>query len=249
MALEPRPSAARPPADCLAIVPALDEEASVAEVVAELRSLPGIDVLVVDDGSSDRTAAVARAAGARVVSLPFNVGIGGAVQTGFMWALEHGYRVAVQVDGDGQHPAGEVDLLVGAVRSGEADLVIGSRFLGAGSYRAPFARRVGIRVFSSVVSAIVRVKVTDTTSGFRAAGPEAIALFARAYPHDYPEVETVIVAHRAGLRVQERPVEMRLRQGGASSITPFRSAYYMIKVLLAIGVETLRRPAPSPLEP
>jgi glycosyltransferase involved in cell wall biosynthesis len=247
MPFEPRHPSARPTADCLAIVPALDEEASVAEVVRELRSLPGIDVLVVDDGSSDRTAEMARAAGARVASMPFNVGIGGAVQTGYMWALEHGYAVAVQVDGDGQHPAAEVQALVDAIRHGDADLVIGSRFLGGGSYRAPFARRVGIRLFSAIVSTIVRVRVTDTTSGFRAAGTEAIALFARAYPHDYPEVETVLVAHRAGLRVHELPVEMRLRQGGASSITPFRAAYYMVKVLLAIGVETLRRPEASAL--
>jgi hypothetical protein len=146
------------------------------------------------------------------------------------------------VDGDGQHPAAEVQSLVDAVRRGEADLVIGSRFLGGGSYRAPFARRVGIRLFASILSAILRVKVTDTTSGFRAAGHDAIALFARAYPHDYPEVETVLVAHRAGLRVTERPVEMRDRQGGVSSITPFKAGYYMVKVLLAILVETLRRP-------
>ena len=235
--------------DCLAIVPALDEQDSVAEVVREVGSLPGIDVLVIDDGSRDETAAVARAAGAQVVSMPFNVGIGGAVQTGYMWALEHGYSVAIQVDGDGQHPAVEVQRLVDAVRKGEADLVIGSRFLGEGSYRAPFARRVGIRLFASVLSAILRVRVTDTTSGFRAGGREAIALFARAYPHDYPEVETVLVAHRAGLRVTELPVQMRIRQGGVSSITPFRAGYYMVKVLLAILVETLRRPQASIAEP
>lgn len=235
--------------DCLAIVPALDEQDSVAEVVREVGSLPGIDVLVVDDGSTDETAAVARAAGARVVSMPFNVGIGGAVQTGYMWALQHGYEVAIQVDGDGQHPAIEVQRLVDAVRNHEADLVIGSRFLGSSSYRAPFARRVGIRLFASVLSAILRVRVTDTTSGFRAAGRDAIALFARAYPHDYPEVETVLVAHRAGLRVTELPVEMRVRQGGASSITPFRALYYMVKVLLAILVETLRRPQAAISEP
>jgi glycosyltransferase involved in cell wall biosynthesis len=246
--LEPRTHSLRR-GDCLAIVPALDEQDSVAAVVREVGSLPGIDVLVVDDGSTDETAAVARAAGARVVSMPFNVGIGGAVQTGYIWAQQHGYEVAIQVDGDGQHPAEEVQRLVDAVRRGDADLVIGSRFLGSGSYRAPFARRVGIRLFASVLSAILRVRDTDSTSGFRAAGRDAIALFARAYPHDYPEVETVLVAHRAGLRVTELPVEMRIRQGGASSITPFRALYYMVKVLLAILVETLRRPQAAIAEP
>jgi glycosyltransferase involved in cell wall biosynthesis len=229
-------------ADCLAIVPALNEEHAIASVVAEVGSLPGVDVLVIDDGSTDRTAEVAAAAGADVLRLPYNLGIGGAVQTGYLWALHHGYDVAIQVDGDGQHPAGEVETLVEAVRRGEADLVIGSRFLGTGAYRAPLSRRVGIRLFARILSTMVGVRLTDTTSGFRAASRSAIALFASAYPHDYPEVETVLVAHRAGLSVSERAVEMRQRLGGSSSITPLRAGYYMIKVLLAIFVEAIRRP-------
>jgi glycosyltransferase involved in cell wall biosynthesis len=249
MSHAPRHSTGRPRADCLAIVPAYNEEAAVAAVIAEVGSLPGVDVLVIDDGSSDRTAEVAAAAGARVVRLPYNLGIGGAVQTGYIWAVQHGYDIAIQVDGDGQHPANEVAALVNAVRGGEADLVIGSRFLGTGAYRAPLSRRIGIRMFARILSTMVGVQLTDTTSGFRAASRETIELFARAYPHDYPEVETVLVAHRAGLRVAERPVQMRQRQGGTSSITPLSAGYYMVKVLLAIFVEAIRRPVGIAVRP
>jgi glycosyltransferase involved in cell wall biosynthesis len=225
----------------LAVVPALNEGESVAGVVSELRRI-GLDVLVVDDGSTDATADAARRAGARVVSLPFNLGIGGAVQTGYLAALDGGYDVAIQVDGDGQHPAEEVAKLLSHLQGGEVDLVIGSRFLAGTDYRPSTARRLGIGLFAWVVSRIVGVQMTDTTSGFRAAGPRAIRLFARSYPHDYPEVEAVLLASRAGLQVREVSVRMRQRQGGVSSITPIRAAYYMIKVLLAVTMQSLRRP-------
>jgi glycosyltransferase involved in cell wall biosynthesis len=228
-------------------VPAYNEAASVAEVVAELRALPDVDVVVIDDGSTDRTAERALTAGARVVSLPFNLGIGGAVQTGYLVALEGGYEVAVQVDGDGQHPARELPRLAAAVASEGADLVVGSRFLLPTPYRAPFTRRVGMRFFARVVSRLLGVRITDTTSGFRAAGPHAIRLFAEAYPHDYPEVEAVVVAARTGLKVVEIPVAMRERRGGRSSITPIRSAYYVVKVLLAVLMEMVRKPN-APIE-
>jgi glycosyltransferase involved in cell wall biosynthesis len=224
-------------------VPAFNEEASIAEVVVDLRALSGVDVVVIDDGSTDETADRALAAGARVVSLPFNVGIGGAVQTGYLVALEDGYEVAVQVDGDGQHPARELPRLTAALAGEDADLVVGSRFLAPTPYRAPLPRRVGIRFFARIVSRLLGVRITDTTSGFRAAGPRAIRLFAEAYPHDYPEVEAVVVAARAGLCVVEVPVTMRERQGGRSSITPVRSAYYIVKVLLAVLMEMLRKPS------
>jgi glycosyltransferase involved in cell wall biosynthesis len=231
---------------CLAIVPALNEEEVVGRVVSELRSLAGVDVIVINDGSIDRTAAVASQAGARVVSLPFNLGIGAAVQTGYLAALEGGYDLAVQVDGDGQHPAAAVPRLTAALTDRGADLVIGSRFLQQTDYRASRGRRVGISLFARLVSRLLRVDITDTTSGFRAAGPRAICLFAEAYPHDYPEVEAVVVAARAGLRVVEIPVDMRQRQAGRSSITPLRSAYYMIKVLLAVLMEMSRKTATMP---
>jgi glycosyltransferase involved in cell wall biosynthesis len=228
-------------------VPAYNEETSIGEVVVDLRALSSVDVVVIDDGSTDRTAERALAAGARVVSMPFNVGIGGAVQTGYLVARDGGYDVAVQVDGDGQHPARELPRLTAALAAEDADLVVGSRFLGPPGYRAPLSRRVGIRFFAKIVSRLLGVCITDTTSGFRAAGPRAIRLFAEAYPHDYPEVEAVVVAARAGLKVVEVPVTMRERQGGRSSITPMRSAYYIVKVLLAVLMEMLRKPS-SPMK-
>jgi glycosyltransferase involved in cell wall biosynthesis len=226
----------------VAIVPAFQERASIARVVEDIRRLSSADVVVIDDGSGDGTAAEAVRAGARVITLPFNLGIGSAVQTGYMVALEGGYDIAIQVDGDGQHPAEEIDRLIAALGETGADIVVGSRFIGGGAYRAPFGRRLGIAVFARLVSLVTGVRMTDTTSGFRASGRRAIALFAAAYPHDYPEVEAVIIAHRAGLRLVEIPVEMRERQGGRSSITPLKSGYYMLKVIMAIVMVLLCRP-------
>jgi glycosyltransferase involved in cell wall biosynthesis len=226
----------------IAIVPAFQERDSVARVVDDIKRLSSADVVVIDDGSGDGTAAEAVRAGARVITLPFNLGIGSAVQTGYMVALEGGYDVAIQVDGDGQHPAEEIDRLIEALVETGADIVVGSRFLGDGAYRAPLGRRLGIGIFARIVSSIIGLRMTDTTSGFRASNARAISLFAAAYPHDYPEVEAVIIAHRAGLRLVEIPVQMRERQGGRSSITPVRSAYYMLKVIMAIVMVLLRRP-------
>ena len=232
----------------VAIVPALNEEQTVGRVIDEIRAFdPGFDIVVVDDGSTDRTAGVAADRGAHVLRLPFNLGIGGAVQTGYRFAFEHGYDLAVQVDGDGQHDPSQLAAILGPVLRGEADLCVGSRFTGEGPYRSSFARRIGIRIFARVVSAIVRQKLTDTTSGFRAVNRKAIALFAVDYPHDYPEVETTVMTVRHKLRLTEVPVTMRERGGGASSITALRSIYYMTKVLLALFVGLFRRYA-VPLE-
>ena len=228
----------------LAIVPAFNEEVSVGRVIDEIRAFdPGFEIAVVDDGSTDRTAGVAADRGAHVIRLPFNLGIGGAVQTGYRYAFERGFDVAVQVDGDGQHDPAELPKILEPVLAGAADLVVGSRFAAAGdeAFRSSAARRVGIRVFAGVVSAIVRQRVTDTTSGFRAVNRKGIALFAADYPHDYPEVEATVMCVRHKLRLQEVPVEMRERSGGRSSITALRSVYYMAKVLLAIFVGLFRR--------
>ncbi|MBV8065370.1 MAG: glycosyltransferase family 2 protein [Actinobacteria bacterium] len=227
----------------VAIVPALNEEHTVPRVIDELRAFdPGMDIVVVDDGSVDRTTAVAQAKGARVLRLPFNLGIGGAVQTGFRYAFEHGYDVAVRVDGDGQHDPSQLDRVLGPVLRGEADIVVGSRFAGdVDGYRSSRTRRVGIRLLALMVSRIVGQRVTDTTSGFQALDREAIALFARDYPHDYPEVEATIMVFRHRLRLREVPVTMRERGGGRSSITALRSIYYMVKVSLAIFVGLFRR--------
>lgn len=226
-----------------AIVPAFDEEAAIGRVVAEIRAtrLP-IDVVVVDDASSDATGSVARAAGATVLTLPFNVGIGGAVQTGLRFARDEGYQRAVRLDGDGQHDASELPKLLAPLERGEADFVIGSRFVdGCGTYRPPLVRRIGIRVFARLVSLLGRQRVTDTTSGFVALDRRAIELFAAEYPHDYPEVEATLVALRSGLRLAQVQVEMRERETGASSITFVRSIYYVLKVTLALLVASLRR--------
>ena len=226
----------------IAIVPALNEEETVGRVIDEIRAFDsGFDIVVVDDGSVDRTAGVAADRGAHVLRLPFNLGIGGAVQTGYRFAFEHGYDIAVQIDGDGQHDPSQLPKILEPVLAGEADLCVGSRFTGDGAYRSSFARRVGIKIFAGVVSAVVRQKVTDTTSGFRAVNRRGIALFAADYPHDYPEVEATVMCVKHKLRLKEVPVAMRERGGGASSITAVRSVYYMTKVLLAIFVGMFRR--------
>jgi glycosyltransferase involved in cell wall biosynthesis len=228
----------------VAIVPALNEEDAIASVIDEIRAFdPDLDVVVVDDGSTDGTARAARARGARVLRLPFNLGIGGAVQTGFRFAFEHGYDIAVRVDGDGQHDPAQLGYVLDPVLNGDADIAVGSRFAGnaASGYTPSRSRRIGIRLLALVVSQIVRRRVTDTTSGFQALNREGIALFARDYPHDYPEVEATVMVFRHRLRMVEVPVEMRERAGGRSSITTLRSVYYMVKVLLAIFVGLFRR--------
>ncbi len=230
----------------IAIVPALNEERSIGRLLEELNALdPGLEVVVVSDGSTDRTAEVAARGGAHVVNLPFNVGIGGAVQTGFRFARERDYELAVRLDGDGQHDPSELRAVVAPVVAGEADIVIGSRFIGDGGYRSSAARRVGIRLLARVVSLIGRQALTDTTSGFQALNRRAIALYAAELPHDYPEVEGLVMALRRGLRVREVPVTMREREHGSSSIGALASVYYMIKVLLAIFIDLFRRDVPA----
>jgi glycosyltransferase involved in cell wall biosynthesis len=227
----------------VAVVPARNEEEAVGRVVAELRAFdPRLDVVVIDDGSEDATAERAAAAGAAVVRLPFNLGIGGAVQTGFKYALEHGYDTAVRLDGDGQHDPEQIPNLLGPLERDEADVVVGSRFAGGdGEYRATLARRAGIRWFARLVSVLTRQKLTDTTSGFQAVNARAIRLFAADYPHDYPEVEAAVMVVRHRLRILEVPARMRGRETGRSSITLLRSLYYAVKVTLALVIGMFRR--------
>jgi glycosyltransferase involved in cell wall biosynthesis len=176
-----------------------------------------------------------------VLRLPFNLGIGGAVQTGFKFAWEQGYDLAVRCDGDGQHVPAELPKVVGPVVAGAADIAVGSRFAGGDGYRSSASRRVGIRLLAAVVSAIARQRVTDTTSGFQALNRRALGLFAADYPHDYPEVEGMVMTIRHQLRLVEVPVQMREREHGRSSITALRSVYYMVKVLVALFVGLFRR--------
>jgi glycosyltransferase involved in cell wall biosynthesis len=232
----------------IAIVPAFNEEHTVAQVIEEIRAFdPGFAIVVVDDGSSDRTAVVAERLGVQVLRLPFNLGIGGAVQTGYQYALGNGFELAVQVDGDGQHNPQEIARLVDPILDGSADMVVGTRFAEGGGYRGTRLRRVGIHLFAGLVSLIVGQRVTDTTSGFRAVNRRGIRLFASDYPHDYPEVEATVLLARHRLRMVEVPVVMRIRQTGSSSITALRSVYYMVKVLLALFIGLFRRYS-TPLE-
>jgi glycosyltransferase involved in cell wall biosynthesis len=234
----------------LAIVPAYNEAGMVGRVVRDIqRHAPGFDVLVIDDGSTDATAAEAEAEGAVVIRHPYNLGIGGAVQSGYKYALRQGYDVAVQVDGDGQHKPEYLPELLRALHTEgeEADMVYGSRFRGDPGYRVPFGRRVGNIVFSVVLSAVTRQRITDPTSGFRMTNRRGIELFARDYPHDYPEVEALLMLHAHHLRIHEVQVRMNARGFGRSSIDYPRSAYYMAKVLLALFVGLFRR-RPTPVE-
>jgi glycosyltransferase involved in cell wall biosynthesis len=237
----------------LAVVPAYNEEASVARVVHALHEhAPQFDVLVIDDGSTDATGEEARRAGARVLRLPYNVGIGSAVQAGFVFAQENDYDFMAQVDGDGQHDPRELQTLIDAMDADRSlDMVCGSRFLSDDhKYPAPVSRRTGIHIFAFLLSRIVGQRVSDPTSGFRLYNRRGIGVFARDYPHDYPEVEAVLMLHWHRLRMQEVPVRMHTRSGGVSSISSGKSAYYMIKVLLAIFVGLVRaRPMPQPGEP
>jgi len=219
----------------LVIVPAYNEAKNLPFVVTSLRRYaPECDVAVVDDGSTDQTATVAAALGACVLRSSINLGIGGAVQTGYLWARDQGYDAAIQIDGDGQHdPRFIRDVLV-PIERGEAEIVIGSRFLGEEGFRSTALRRAGIRYLAWILRVRCGARVTDPTSGFRAAGRAALELFAQRYPSDYPEPESIGIATRAGLRVREVSVQMREREHGRSSIDAWRTIYYLIKVSLAL---------------
>jgi glycosyltransferase involved in cell wall biosynthesis len=236
----------------LAMVPAYNEGEAIEFVISELgRHAPGFDVLVIDDGSTDDTAKRAEAAGATVVRHPFNLGIGGAVQSGFKHARRHGYDVAVQVDGDGQHDPRYLEPMLEKLHTtGDADMVCGTRFRGSeAGYAVPRSRRLGIRIFRALLSRMLGESITDPTSGFRMTNRHGIELFARDYPHDYPEVEAIIMLHAHKLQLHEFPVRMRERDSGVSSIGVSQSAYYMVRVTLALAVGLFRRrPLPPPGE-
>jgi glycosyltransferase involved in cell wall biosynthesis len=226
----------------LVIVPVYNEADALGAVIDDVRrEAPSCDIVVVNDGSADSTVEVARAHEVPVVDLCFNLGIGGAVQAGFKYAIAHGYRIAVQMDGDGQHRADEIDRLAGPVRAGQCEMAIGSRFLdGAGAYDGSSARRQGTRFLSWLCAVVTGQRITDATSGFRAFGPLALRYLSDYYPADYPEPETIVLLRRRGLAIQEVAVQMRPRQGGRSSISGLATVYYMTKVSLSLLLAFLK---------
>ena len=231
------------PEKVLVIVPACNEEAAISKVISSLREETLYrNLLVINDGSTDGTRAIAEGMGVAVLNLPFNLGIGAAVQSGYVYAKRKGYQYVVRIDADGQHEVEQIGKLLESLARDEADLVIGSRYVGTSSYRSSLPRRVGIHILSGIVSMIVGNKLTDPTSGFRALRRNVVSRFAARYPDDYPEVESIVCLHRMGLRIKEVGVDMSARSGGRSSITFLRSIYYMIKVLIAVGIELLRVP-------
>jgi glycosyltransferase involved in cell wall biosynthesis len=237
----------------LVFIPAWNEADSVAAVIADVRErLPEADVLVVDDGSTDETAARAAEAGATVASLPFNQGLGAALQTGYLYALREGYDFCAHLDADGQHPPAEVERLLAEVRADRADLVIGSRYRapdtsneGAGEvkgddYRPTLSRRIGTSVFRFFLTLATRQRFTDTTSGMRAANRRVMELFSENYSPDFAEIESLQLAVRQGLRVEEVPVRMLERAGGSSFLTPLRSAFFIFKGMIVLLVGQFR---------
>jgi len=227
----------------LVILPAYNEAATIGGVIALLRrEVPDYGIVVIDDGSQDATAEVVRGfADVHLVQLPYNLGIGGAMQTGYKYALRNGYDIAVQCDSDGQHPADRIKDLVAHVENGDADLIIGSRYVSDSAYTPSVTRRVGKAILSRLVDAIVGAGITDTTSGFRAANRKVISIFAEQYPEDYPEAEALVILHKHGLKAAEVAVEMLPRQGGRTSIRPPHALYYMVKVALAIFIDLFRK--------
>lgn len=225
----------------LLIVPAYNEEASIRTVAETIRAA-GYDFVVVNDGSRDATLQVCQEHNIPVLNLSVNLGIGGAVQTGHMYALEQGYDIDIQFDGDGQHDIASVPALIAAIQNG-ANLVVGSRFVekSANNFQSTGMRRLGIKWLSGIIKFVTGQRVYDVTSGFRACGRRAIELFCKDYPIDYPEPESIVTAIKHNLTVAEVPVQMNERQGGTSSIRTFSSMYYMVKVSLAILIQGITR--------
>ena len=226
----------------IVIIPAYNEERRIASVVAGVKvAVPDAAIVVVNDCSRDDTAAVACQAGAIVVSHPFNMGYGAAIQTGYKYALANNYDYLVQLDADGQHDPSCIPALLAPVRAGESDIAIGSRFL-ENSYRPPFMRRVGMSLFRSIVSLVTGRQVTDTTSGFQAFNRNVIAFFSKdIFPVDYPDADMLITLHRAGFRVVEVPVRMFENSEGKSMHSGLKPLYYMFKMILSICVTLLRK--------
>ena len=226
----------------LIIIPAYNEEANIEKTVRAIqKDAEGFDYVIINDCSVDKTRMICEENGFNVINLPINLGIGGAVQTGYRYAYEQGYDVAVQVDGDGQHDPEFLNIMADYLIKNELDMVIGSRFIEKKGFQSSRARRIGINFFSALIKLLTGKRITDPTSGLRMIGRNVMAIFARDYPRDYPEPESVVAVLRQNLKVEEIPVTMHERMGGVSSISLKKSVYYMIKVTLAILIERIRQ--------
>jgi glycosyltransferase involved in cell wall biosynthesis len=231
------------PRRTLVIVPALNEAASVGVTVAEIRAASaGLDVVVIDDGSTDETATVAMGAGAEVISLPFNIGVGGAMRTGFVYALRLGYDAVVQVDADGQHDPADIERVLAGLST--SDISIGARFAGVGDYAVRGPRWWAMRLLARSLSRISRTTLTDVTSGFRAANRRALQQYVRYYPSEYlgDTLDSLVAAIETGLTVTQVPVAMRARRHGTSTQSTWNAAVYLIRAVFALGLSLLRRP-------
>lgn len=226
----------------LIIIPAYNESQSIKDTICGIQNRQeGFDYMVINDCSTDNTENILNENGFNYISLPVNLGIGGAVQTGFIYAFKNEYDYAVQVDGDGQHDVSYLNDMLKTMQESDANMVIGSRFITNEGFQSTFMRRVGITYFTWLIRVLTGATVTDPTSGFRLVNREVIEMFAKDYPKDYPEPESVVAILKRGKKVIEVPVVMKERQGGVSSIRLWKSAYYMIKVTLAILIECTRR--------
>jgi len=225
----------------LIIVPAYNEQATLTGVIREVKQvLPDVSVVVIDDGSADATATLARDAGARVLSLPYHLGLGGAVQAGYKLAYELGYQYVIRIDGDGQHDARDIPVLFETLRTSGCQMVIGSRFLDGDAHHTSFMRKTGVRFFRAVLRPILGKSVRDPTSGFVGVNREALQVFSKSFPLEYPEIEALVVLQRRAFRFVETPVRVRPRMGGRSSITAVKSVYYIVHVLLGVLVNILK---------
>ncbi|MEW6457434.1 MAG: glycosyltransferase family 2 protein [Acidobacteriota bacterium] len=227
----------------IVIIPAFNEEKNIEKVLLSVKEFcPDFDVVVINDGSTDKTSELTRKFDfVNVIDLPVNIGIGGAVQTGFIYSERNNYDITVQVDGDGQHKPSEVKKIIEPILKNEADVIIGSRFIEKVTFRSSLLRRIGIKLFYLTNKILLREEITDSTSGFRAYNRKAIEILSRNYPDDYPEPEAIYILKRKGIKIKEVHVEMEERIGGRSSISFFRAVYYMTKVFLSIFVLMLRK--------
>lgn len=226
----------------LIIIPAYNEESNIVKTVTSIKkNAKDFDYVIINDCSTDRTKKLCEENSFNVVNLPINLGIGGAVQTGYRYAYEQGYDVAVQVDGDGQHDPGFLSMMAEHLYRHHLDMVIGSRFIEKKGFQSSQLRRVGIKFFSWLIKLLTGQRITDPTSGLRMVGRNVLEIFSKDYPRDYPEPESVVSVLRRGMKVEEIPVVMQERTGGVSSISMKKSIYYMVKVTLAIIIEKIRK--------